>query len=234
MTMTSNPEVDYATGHPPNKASRSEELIRAREMIDSLSARSAEGGHEPITQVDLKEFTQTLSTVVDLLQRLEETGTVTTVPETVETTATDDSLHSLAAARVDDSYQEAVADDECHSLGNEPRRTHSPRRRTHKHKHNQVYQRHDSTDSDVLDETDFSQALSGYEDGFYPEEDAVSDTFTSFNDTFAGSAVSELGFGSPNTRRSKASASVKSEESQCFYCALHGNGEGCSGTRFCC
>jgi hypothetical protein len=90
-------------------------------------------------------------------------------------------------------------------------------------------QRHESFGDDIIDETDFSQGLDGYEYGFFPE---VCDD-TSFCDPFPGSTVSMVGSRTPSTRRTKATASL-SEESQCFYCAMHGNEGKCSGTRFCC
>lgn len=208
------------------KKDRAGELRRARKMIDNLQARRATSDHHD----DLSEFTEILSTVVDVLQSLEmqensadDSGTAATLPETVATSDTDEltsSCHGVTATRaVDDSYD----DDQIHY--EEPRRV-------RKHKRRQSQQRQESFSDDILDETDFSQGLSGYEEGFYPPEDEDLDV-TSISASFAGPTVSVLGFDTPTTRRSKATASI-SEESQCFYCAMHGNGEGCQGTRFCC
>jgi len=204
------------TSHVPRKENRAEELRHARKMIDNLQARSSAGA----SQQDLQEFTKILSTVVDVLQRLEmhdncdDSGTAATLPETVVSTTTEDSASCHAVD--DDGYEVRQ------SLHEEPRSI-------RKHTRKQVEQRHDSFDDDILDETDFSQGLAGYEDGFYPE---VCDD-TSFIDPFAGPTVSVLGSGTPSTKRTKATSSV-SEESQCFYCAMHGHKGGCSGTRFCC
>lgn len=236
MTSTTA-ELENIPGHhvPRKEKNRAQDLRHARKMIDGLQARSA--AESGASAADLNEFTEILSTVMDVLQRLEmqdnadDSGTAATLPETVATTNMDElSTHSIIA-RLDDSYDESTRDHDCQSLYDEPRRVHSVGpRRVQKHKRRQVEQRHESFDDIVLDETEFSQGLSGYEDGFYPE---VCDCDTSIDESFAGPTVSVLGCETPRTRRTKATVSV-SEESQCFYCATHGHEGGCSGTRFCC
>jgi hypothetical protein len=202
----------------PGKRSRTQELQHARSALESLAARSATGG----SVSDLQEFTQILGSVMDVLQRIEmedsgeDAGTASTVPETV----------------YDDTDNETIAHHDDHdfsSISEEPR-IFEPRDRC-KHKNEEIEPRNECFGDILIDETDFSQGLDGYMDGFYPEVmSEVCDE--SFNEPITGSVVS-AGFGTPKTRRSRTTAST-SEESQCFYCAMHGNSGGCSGSRFCC
>ena len=211
-------------GHVSAKQNRADELRRARKMVDELQERTAMG--RDISQEDMNEFTDILSSVVNVLQRLEmqdnndDSTTAATLPETVDSSTSDGEVTSCHA--VDDSYEEAPRQDVHQMYNGVPR---SIRRR----KRRQVELRHESFGEDILDETDFSQGLEGYEEGFYPE---ICDE-VSFSDPFAGPAVSILGSGTPSTRRTKTTSSV-SEESQCFYCVTHGNKGKCSGTQFCC
>ena len=215
---TNNQNEMPAPNELPGKRSRTHELQHARSVLESLAVRSRTGGSE----ADLQEFTQILGSVMDVLQRLEmedsseDSGTAATVPETVydDTDNDDEALHH--------------DDHDFSSISEEPRIV-KPRS-VRQHKSKQVEERNESFGDLIIDETDFSQGLDGYAEGFYPEVSEVCDE--SFNEPVTGS-IASAGFGTPKTRRSRTTAST-SEESQCFYCAMHGNSGGCSGSRFCC
>lgn len=217
-TSTELEDTTPVTDHVPAKESRARELQRAREMLQGLQTRTST---EKATQAEMKELRDILSTVVDALSRLEmqdntdDAGTAATHQETVGSNDNED----LLVSRLDEGYGDSSDDNEYQSSYNEPRRI---------PKKNRVEERQESYDDFLIDETELSQALGGYEEGFYPE---VCDVPVSFNDPLVGSNVS-VGLGTPRTRQTKAPASV-SEESLCFYCAIHGNGERCSGTKFC-
>jgi hypothetical protein len=217
-------EMDGTTSHEitRKKGNRRDELRHARKMIDTLQARHAAG----TIQDDIHDFTAILSTVVDVLTSLEmqesdDSGTAATLPETVATSSDIDECHAHVITRLDDSYEA-----EEHSIYEEPRQVHK-----HKRKHKKKERRQESFSDYVIEEEDDFEALEGYEDGFSPPEDI--DLDTSINDSFARPTVGIPDFGTPTTRRTKGTASV-SEESQCFYCQMHGNEGGCQGTRFCC
>lgn len=222
-------EMDETTSHEISrkKRNRRDELRHARKMIDTIQERQAAGRIED----DLHDFTAILSTVVDVLTSLEmqgsdDSGTAATLPETVATCSDNGECHGHVR-RLDDNYE-----DEEQTIYEEPRKVHK-----HKRKHKKKEKRQESfSDFFVIEEEDDFEALSGYEEGFCPPEDIDVDTSmndASINDSFARPTVSISDFGTPTSRTTKGTASV-SEESQCFYCQMHGNEGGCQGTRFCC
>lgn len=215
-TMMESSIPEDRVGDLPGKQSRAQELRHARKILEGLAARSE-------NTTNMKEFTHVLGSVMDVLQRLEmednadDSGTAATVPETV-VSATTDEMDDDACHNDDDSL--SYSDDE-------QTRKVVPRS-VRKHKRRPLV---DPLD-DIIDESDFSQGLEGYVEGFYPPH-LTFDCEESYNNEPVTGSIASAGFGTPKTRRSRTTASV-SEESQCFYCATHGNEGSCSGSRFCC
>jgi hypothetical protein len=229
-------ELQEASKHAPSKENRMNELRHARELLDGLLARGTSGDPKE----DLKEYAEVLSIVVHSLSAMEmhdrvntsvDCGTAVTATETV--VSSESSPHVVE--HVDDSYEvlyeEAGRDDDYSWTYAETKRFHKRRFAEGRNVAGGNEEDQNEADDDdiiVIDETEFTQGLSGYEEGFYPRRcDTISE------EDFECHSV---GFGdSPKSGRGerKAATSVRSEGSQCFYCLKHGDGENCKGTKFC-
>ena len=215
----------------PMKPTQVKDLGHAREILDGLRARCALGAGG--TNEDMREFTEALSAVMEALTTLEmqtgnvcdDSGTAATLPETVASSP-ESSRHSPSTVTHADEAgysEEASRDDD------DDRWHYEVASRLHRKRH--VDGPRETYDDDYIDETDFSQGLCGYEEGFYP---SVCDTIEE-SPPVSRKTVSNSPFGSPLTVRTKGAISTASEESQCFFC-LKNNGGGencCRGTRFC-
>lgn len=240
-------ELEDASGqHTPMKCAGTKDLRHARALLDGLLARGASGG----STEELKEYTEVLSIVVDALSALGmhdrvntsvDCGTAVTLPETV-VSEHDYSPHIVEV--IDGSYEvryaQASLDEDDHWKYAET--THFSKKgeaegrneagddaEDQKEDGDDAEDASDARDDDIflIDEIKFTQGLSGYEEGFYPPKQCGRTGEEEFE-------CQSIGFDSTkNGRGRKASNSVKSEGSQCFYCLRHGDGEKCSGTKFC-
>lgn len=245
MERTIITELDDASGHTPTKCNRTKDLSHARSLLDGLLARGASGG----SKEDLKDYTEVLSIVVDALSAMGmhdrvntsvDCGTAVTLPESV-VSEHEYSPHIVEV--VDGSYEvryaEASLDDDDHwnytetkdfqkKRNAEDRNEAGDDAEDQKEDGDDTEDASDARDDDIflIDETELTQVLGGYEEGFYPKRcDRLGE------EDFESHSV---GFDSTkNGRGRKAAASVRSEGSQCFYCLKHGDGEKCSGTKFC-
>lgn len=228
-------ELQDASKHAVSKENRVKGLRRARELLDGLQARGASGD----SKEDLKEFTEALSIVVNAISAMEIQDRVnTSVDCGTAVTATESAVSSedspLVVEHADDSYEvlyeEASRDLDYSWTYAETKRFRKKRiaegRNVADGKEEDQNGEGDD-DTNVIDETEFTQGLSGYEEGFYPRRcDTINE------EDFECQSV---GFDdSPHSGRgARKSASVMSEGSQCFYCLKHGDGENCKGTKFC-
>lgn len=247
MKRTVITELEDASGHTPTKCIRTKDLSHARALLDGLLARGVSGG----STEDLKEYTEVLSIVVDALSALGmhdriktsvDCGTTAvTLPESI-VSENEYSPHIVEV--IDGSYEilyaQASLDDDDHWNYAETKQFGKNRKaedrndagddaNEQKEDGDDAEDANDAHDDDIflVDETKFTQGLSGYEEGFYPPKRCDRIGEEEFE-------CQSIGFDlTTNGRGRKAATSVRSEGSQCFYCLKHGDGEKCSGTKFC-